>query len=550
MNLNDERAPKALIRIGFEKGTGKPVDIGVHHTVFSGITRSGKSETVHACISRVEGLRFLIFDVKRPRDYAGIGVDVPIYVEEKTDPLMLKRLLESQSHLRLKFEFPELIKVCKRRDTYQSILNEINQNLEKKIHPIKESKLLVLQHLLNRLVRELEKTPIVDRLELKGDVNVMNLSEVSVELQQLAVYSALKWVLEKERGLVVVLDEAHRFVPQAGSNASKEMVTRYIKEGGAKGLWLWIVDQTITGVDKQVLKQCWIWVLGKQRELNEAKRTLDQIPFKTGLREKDIMRLGVGHFVVCTDQFAKVTYVQPSWLPEDVAVKVALGKVSVEDAIGFKSRLLEDEEMVWKEKYEALLEKYEERGKALEKYERKIRMLNKTIKDLQLKVEELSKTKPKAVEKLMEKTEFSVARLMPIIDERLNQRLLELEDVRVVNVDVNERIKELVKDEFIADVVRNMDQLPQPAKRAARYIYEKGRVGIGDLYFFLYQKGGRPPGTFYANVVKPLEGASLITRQKGEVVWAMEEQLLARFKDFMPEENIQSMGKYLLSLLL
>jgi len=120
-----------MIRIGFEKGTGKPVEITVHHTVFSGITRSGKSETVHAYISRAEGLRFLIFDVKRPRDYAGIGVEVPIYVEEKTDPLMLKRLLESQSHLRLKFEFPELIKVCKRRDTYQSILNEINRNLEK-----------------------------------------------------------------------------------------------------------------------------------------------------------------------------------------------------------------------------------------------------------------------------------------------------------------------------------------------------------------------------------------------------------------------------------
>jgi hypothetical protein len=557
LNSTDEKAPRNRIRIGFEKGTDKPVDIGVHHTVFSGITRSGKSETVHACISRAEGLRFLILDVKRPRDYAGIGVEVPIYVEEKTDPLMLKRLLESQSHLRLKFEFPELIKVCKRRDTYKSILNEINQNLEKKIHPIKESKLLVLQHLLDRLVRELEKTPIVDRLELKGDVNVMNLSEVSVELQQLAVYSTLKWILEKERGLVVVLDEAHRFVPQAGSNASKEMVTRYIKEGGAKGLWLWIVDQTITGVDKQVLKQCWIWVLGKQRELNEAKRTLDQIPFKTGLKEKNIMRLGVGHFVVCTDQFAKVTYVQPSWLPEDVAVKVALGRASVEDAIGFKSGLLGDKEMLWKEKYEALLEKYEERGKILEKYERKIGMLNKTIKDLQLKVEELSKRKPKIIEKVLEKpvevsgkAEVSVAQLMPIIDERLNQRLLELEEVRVVNVDVNERIKDLVKDEFIADVVRNIDQLPQPAKRAARYIYEKGRVGVGDLYFFLYQKAGRPPGTFYANVVKPLEKASLITRQKGEVVWSMDEQLLARFKDFMPEEDIQSMGKYLLSLLL
>jgi len=382
-----------MIKIGFERESGIPVEVGLMHSVISGITRSGKSETTHAMIKRVENTRFLIFDVKDPRDYQGVGVDVPIYIQEKTDPLMLKRLLESQSHLSLKFEFPELIKVCKHEDTWNGVLDGINQSLREGIHPIVENKLLVLQHLLTKLVNELEKTPIVDRLELRDRVNVVDLSKVSRELQQLAVYSSLRWVLEKERDLVVVLDEAHRFVPEEGSNASKEVVIQLIREGGAKGIWCWIVDQTITGVDKQVLKQCWIWVLGKQRELNEAKRTLQQVPFKTGLNERDIMRLGVGHFIVCTDQFAKIVYVWPSWLPEDVAVKVARGEVSVEEVVNFKFQLLrEDEELVWKEKYEGLLRDFEkrveeERQKAFREAMKKVDETKK-----QLNVEEYQRT--------------------------------------------------------------------------------------------------------------------------------------------------------------
>jgi len=387
-----------LIRVGFEKGTANPVNISISHTVVAGITRSGKSETVKALISRADA-RFLIFDVKRPRDYSGIGTEIPIYVQEKTDPLMLKRLLESQSHLALKFEFPELIKVCKKEDTFEGILQAVNEGLKSKVHPIVENKLLVLQHLLSKLVDELNRTPISDKLELKSKINVMDLSEVSLELQQLAVHSTLKTLLEKEKNIIVVLDEAHRFIPQSGSNASKETVTRYIKEGGAKGLWLYLVDQTITGIDKQVLKQCWIWILGKQREVNEAKRTVDQIPFKTGLNEKSIMRLKVGEFVVCTEDGAKLTYVQPAWLSEEVARNVALGRVSVKDvADAFLKSQEEENEMVWKERYEELKRDFDK--KLVEKLEESLRkqrvafgkhleMAKKRIDELEAEVERL-----------------------------------------------------------------------------------------------------------------------------------------------------------------
>jgi len=343
---------------------------------------------------------------------------------------MLKRLLESQSHLALKFEFPELIKVCKREDTFQGILEAVNEGLKSKVHPIVENKLLVLQHLLTKLVRELEKTPISDELELKNRINVMDLSEVSLELQQLAVHSTLKWILEKERNLIVVLDEAHRFIPQSGSNASKETVTTFIKEGGAKGLWLWLVDQTITGIDKQALKQCWIWILGKQRELNEAKRTVAQIPFKTGLNEKSIMRLKVGEFIVCTEEGAKVTYVQPAWLSEEAARDVALGRVSVKDVVDvfLKSRREEDE-MVWKERYEKLKAEVERLAHENSELQRKIQNL---MEERDRKVQEAYR---KALEKVDEiKKQWNVEEMQKTIatlkdhNNALKARIQELED--------------------------------------------------------------------------------------------------------------------------
>lgn len=343
------------IVLGFEKDSGKSVAIGITHSVFAAITRAGKSETVRAAVQRSENVRFLILDVKRPRDYADLGVQVPIYIEEKTEPLMLKRLLESQSHLALKFEFPELLKVCKKATTYPEILEQVNKGLEAKTHPIVKDKLLVLQHLLTRLVTELEQTPISEKLVLKNRVNVMDLADVSKEMQQLAVHSTLKELLKKHRDVVVIADEFHRFAPQYGSNASKETVTDYIKEGGAKNLWLWVIDQTITGVDKQILKQCWVWVLGKQRELNEAKRTLDQIPFRTSLTDKAIMRLKVGHFVVCTEDFAKITYIWLPDVPREMAERVSLGQLPVREVIAFLDKEREkgeEDDLEWKAKFE------------------------------------------------------------------------------------------------------------------------------------------------------------------------------------------------------
>jgi hypothetical protein len=48
--------------------------------------------------------------------------------------------------------------------------------------------------------------------------------------------------------------------------------------GGGLGNYLWLDSQDIAGVDKKILKQVPVWILGVQREANEIKRTLDRSP--------------------------------------------------------------------------------------------------------------------------------------------------------------------------------------------------------------------------------------------------------------------------------
>jgi len=348
-----------MIHIGFSKG--QSVDIRLLHTIVAAQTRYGKSTTIRAMMQHVpDDYKVLCMDVKDPRDFEGAGTEIPIFIEDRTDPLMLKQLLEQESHLWLRREFPELIELCKEGDTFEKVYERVNKRMTEKVHPVVKDRLKVLQLLLKKLVENMAKVELSDTLELPSKNNVMNLSKSPSEIKQLAVYSVVKQVLEKHANVVLVIDELPDFAPQAYRTPSKSMITEAIRKGGAKGIWLWLSGQTMTGVDKQVLKQAMIWILGHQREINEAKRTLEQIPFKTGLDVKDIMVLPTGHFVVCTDEGAYITYVQPEGVTDDVARKVSLGEVSVNEVIEMLKKGKEESDEMYKEMFEEEKRKREE----------------------------------------------------------------------------------------------------------------------------------------------------------------------------------------------
>jgi hypothetical protein len=88
----------------------------------------------------------------------------------------------------------------------------------------------------------------------------------------------------------------------------------------------------IAGVDKELLRQMPVWLLGVQRERNEVKRTLDQIPDSIAKpKAADLMTLNVGEFFACYGTHAIKTYVQPRWINEAGARGIAQGVSSIHD---------------------------------------------------------------------------------------------------------------------------------------------------------------------------------------------------------------------------
>jgi regulator of replication initiation timing len=82
----------------------------------------------------------------------------------------------------------------------------------------------------------------------------------------------------------------------------------------------------MAGVDKTILRGCPVWLIGVQREANEIKRNLANIPAGvTRPKAEDIANLDRGQFYACWKDRTVKVYVQPEWMDTHDALKVAHG---------------------------------------------------------------------------------------------------------------------------------------------------------------------------------------------------------------------------------
>lgn len=318
--------------MGYEQNVGSPVFVKPSHLIITGLTnQSGKTEALKSFMVDDGKTSYLVFETK-PGALDFSGHEVPAMFKETTDPLILKGLLESQAGFKLKFEYPWLIHVCKGANSLADVGRNISDALaSEKLSPLTRNVYTTLDDILQRLNREISRHTFTDRLDLSVGVNVMRIGGFSEELQQLVIKSCADYILQHEGGqmmenVVLVLDEAWKVIPQRRGSAAKESIESYLRQGAFRNCWCWMGSQDITGVDKACLKHVGTWLLGRQTETNEVRRTLQQIP---GVKPKvdTVMRLPLGWFVVVTEDFTKTVYVKPSWLPEDVAIKVAKGEI-------------------------------------------------------------------------------------------------------------------------------------------------------------------------------------------------------------------------------
>ncbi len=225
------------------------------------------------------------------------------------------------------------MQVCKGA---QSLL-EVKRNIEAqlanpKLRDLNRSVFTTLDEYFNLILPQMSVITFSRTLDVQSGINIMDLERMSTELQSLVMRSVLETVLKEMRDTIVVIPEAWKFLPQQRGNPCKEKAEEFIRQGATNRNFLWIDSQDVTGVDKGPLKSIGTWILGLQTEMNEVKRTLDQMPVPKKLRpsEEAIMTLPRGHFYYCSSTGSKKVYVQPAWLDENAAKQIAMGTMSVD----------------------------------------------------------------------------------------------------------------------------------------------------------------------------------------------------------------------------
>ncbi|PSH05161.1 MAG: hypothetical protein CXZ00_03115 [Acidobacteria bacterium] len=306
------------VLLGYELGSGREVRIPVQHMAVTGITQqSGKTTTLEALIGR-SGLRAVTFVTKRDEGAFQQATRIPAYFREHTDWRFVESLLEALLQQKMKFERSWIMRVCKGTKTLREIQKNLEVAMRDATRGLDESVYFTLSEYFEQLIPEIERLPYSKELKLGPGINVVDVSQYSTHLQGLVIRSVLEWVYEREKDVITLIPEAWEFVPQRHNSPVKDAAVQLIRKGAAGGKYVWLDSQDLAGVDKEIIKQVSVYVLGVQREVNEVKRTLAHLPGGARrLKPEQIMKLSRGWFYVSYGSELRCVYVQPAWLDAD-----------------------------------------------------------------------------------------------------------------------------------------------------------------------------------------------------------------------------------------
>lgn len=311
-----------MIPLGYEVGTGKPVSVPLLNLAVTGQTQeSGKTTTLEALATRC-GARVLTFVTKRGESAFANARRVQPYFRDRADWVFVMGLIETMMKEKNKFLRQYVIPLCRTTKTLKDVKAEVAKKMAKSSLGI----WVEIDAYLDLIIPEIEGADLAPRLDLKPGLNVMDLAGVSLPMQMLFIQSALDWINENERETVVIIPEAWEFIPEGRSSPVKPSAEALVRKGSAIGNHIWPDSQDMAGVDKMILRGCPVWLVGVQREANEIKRNLSNIPAPAGkLKPADIQGLERGQFYAAFGKTLVKVYVRPAWMPEEEAIAVAKG---------------------------------------------------------------------------------------------------------------------------------------------------------------------------------------------------------------------------------
>lgn len=323
------------IKIGYELGTSKEVFVSPSHLIVTGVTQlSGKTTTLEALIKRSK-MKAIVFKTKIGEKSFSEGTEIPPFFKDRSDYEFVKSLIEAYSKEKLFLEKGTLMRLSKGSGSLLDIKKKVDEALTGKLKGLQEEIYTRLQHYLENLIPQIQYANFSKVLAVYDGINIMNLERFSEEAQSLIIQSVADEVLTTMKGVIIVIPEAWKFLPQKYNNPCKRAIESFIRQGASNQNFVWIDSQDMAGVDKLPLKQISTWILGYQSERNEVKHTLDQIslPKKMKPTEDQIMTLRKGQFFMSSYDGVVKIYVQPVWLEDKTAIDISLGKKEIDSII-------------------------------------------------------------------------------------------------------------------------------------------------------------------------------------------------------------------------
>lgn len=323
------------VHLGFEVGTGREVGLPLRHMVVTGQTQeAGKTTTLEALIHRAN-LPAVAFVTKRGERSFDAGRRIQPYFRERADWQFVASVLEATMRERLKFERAWIMRASKGARSLADVHRTVRKLMET-AKGLSADVYLTLDAYLEIVVPRVAAVRFASSLDLAPGLNVLDLSDrdrFPPELQSLVMRSALEWVYERCDGTITIIPEAWEFIPQGRGSPVKLAAVELIRKGAGLANYVWLDSQDIGGVDKELLRSCPVWLLGVQREANEIKRVLDNIPAGIAKpKAADIAVLQKGQFFACHGDTVVKTYVQPAWMVQAEAVGIARGTIRVDRA--------------------------------------------------------------------------------------------------------------------------------------------------------------------------------------------------------------------------
>jgi hypothetical protein len=375
--------------------SGEPVEIPKRHLAAFGVTRdSGKTTFVESAVD-ASGLKAIVFRTKRGELGFENAKPLPLFFDERglTHWKALEGLIAStldekvQREPGVRYAIMTLCKEPTQAKTLEEVYARAVERLkEPKIREWNKEVYTKVKNYLEEVLPQLDKLRgrFTDRLELPEiGVYVEDLIGLSDELQNLFVASLIRKVYQELSGVIVVVAEIWKFLPQDRGSPVKWVIEKFVREMGVVEGWLWLDAQDLRGVDKKHLRSFDVRLFGRQPDPHEIDDILKALPLPKDQKPKpeQIMTLKLGHFYAKLKDDVDLVYVRPVWLPEEVAVRVAKGELAADS----------DEVQRFKPKSKSLEEVNDEVYKArCEELEKKNEGLQGKVKELETYVEKLA----------------------------------------------------------------------------------------------------------------------------------------------------------------